>query len=288
MQRPLTVWHGRSVSRGWPFPQRRRQTPAVTSNSPRPATPADADLYPDLAAAGSLAAALELAAAEQGLDLDVVLCNESDPLRSAGVASTAAGREPCWIFIGAESRWFNINGLRQGVQLLSGATSDLGELARAAAGWRNGAKLREIQKVAPFIEVSELAEAHERGPAAAVTVQWRLLLEDLRQEADRLDLARQTLELAEAASAEPKLRQLYPLTSHWSLHFTTCTGFPYSWDVPFVDPLRDGRYRICGPSRGTVIGEAETAEDAVALVLNGLPENCGPAVAGTANDRHPQ
>jgi hypothetical protein len=261
----------------------------VTSNSPRPARhepiPADPDLYPDLAAAGSLAAALALAAAEQGLDLGVVLSNDSDLLRTAGVTSTAPGREPCWIFIGSESRWFNINGPCQGVQLLSGSTSDLGDLARAAAGWRNGARLREIQDDAAFIEVSELAEAHEHGPAEAVTVQWRLLLEGLRQEADRLDLVRQTLALAEAASTEPKLRQLYPFTSHWSLHFTTCTGFPYSWDVPFIDPLSDGRYRVCGPSRGTVIGEGDTAAAAISMVVGALPANCGPAVAGTANDQ---
>ncbi|MEU7566414.1 DUF6193 family natural product biosynthesis protein [Streptomyces fradiae] len=260
----------------------------MTSNSRRPArhepTPADPDLYPDLAAAGSLAAALELAAAEQGLDLDAVLSNDSDPLRTASVTSTTPDREPCWIFIGSGSRWFNINGLQQGVQLLSGSTSDLKELARAAAGWRSGARLREIQKAATFIKASELTEAHERGPTEAVTVQWRLLLEDLRQEAHRLDIARQTLALAEMASAEPKLRQLYPFTSHWSLHFTTCTGFPYSWDVPFVDPLSDGRYRVCGPSRGTVVGEADTAEHAIALVIGGLSADCGPAVAGTAND----
>jgi hypothetical protein len=214
----------------------------------------------------------------------VVLSTDSDPRRTAGVTSTAPDREPCWIFIGSESRWFHINGKRQGVQLLSGSTPDLGELARAAAGWRAGAGLREIQKDAPFIEVSELAEAHERGPAEAVTVQWRLLLDTLRQKAQRDDLARRTLALAEAASAEPKLRQLYPFTSHWSLHFTTCTGFPYSWDVPFVDPLPTGRYRVGGPSRGTVIGETDTAEQAIALVAAGLPADCGPAVTGTAND----
>ncbi|MEV4743588.1 DUF6193 family natural product biosynthesis protein [Streptomyces sp. NPDC049555] len=260
----------------------------MTSNLPRitrpKATPIDPHHYPDLVAAGSLAAALALAADAQGLDLGPVLSDDADPLRTAGVTSTLPDREPCWIFIGSESRWFNINGSFQGVQLLSGSTSDLKELARAAAGWRNGARLRTIQKVAPFIEVTELAEAHERGPAEAVTVQWRLLLMDLRQEAHRVSLARQTLALAEVASAEPRLRQLYPFTSHWSLHFTTCTGFPYSWDVPFVDPLRDGRYRVSGPSRGTVIGEADTAEHAIALVTDALRADCGPAVAGTIND----
>lgn len=264
----------------------------MVSNSPHRArhepSPADSDLYPDLAAAGSLAAALALAAARQDLDLGPVLSNDSDPLRAAGVTSTIPSREPCWIRIGTERRWFTIDGVCQGVQLLSGSTSDLGELARAAAGWRNGARLREIQDHASFIEVSELAEAHERGPAEEVTVQWRLLLADLRQEADRLALARQTLTLAEAAYTEPKLRQLYPLTSHWSLHFTTCTGYPYSWDVPYVDPVSDGRYRVCGPSRGTVIGQADTAEHAIGLVLGGLPPDCGPARAGTANDLRSQ
>ncbi|WP_323379242.1 DUF6193 family natural product biosynthesis protein [Streptomyces durbertensis] len=216
-----------------------------------------------------------------------MISDAADPLRTAGVTSTAPDRRPCRIHIGAESRWFIIDGWRQGVQLLSGSTSDLAELARAAAGWRSGARLREIEKVAPFIEVSELAEAHERGPAEAVTVRWRLLLADLRQEADRLAAARWTLALAETASVEPRLRRLYPLTSHWSLHFSTCTGFPYSWDVPFVAPLGGGRYRVCGPSRGTVIGEAETAEQAIALVVAGLPVGCGPAVAGTSDGPRP-
>ncbi|MGW2052321.1 DUF6193 family natural product biosynthesis protein [Streptomyces sp. NPDC001840] len=57
--------------------------------------------------------------------------------------------------------------------------------------------------------------------ALRVAGQWRLLLENLRQEAHQLNLARQTLALAEIASAEPELRQLYPFTSHWSLHFTS-------------------------------------------------------------------
>lgn len=139
--------------------------------------------------------------------------------------------------------------------------------------------------MSPYVKVSELAEAHEKGPAEAVAVKWRLLLESLRERADSWDIAHQTLKVAELAFAEPKLRQLLPFTSHYSLHFTTCTGFPYSWDVPFIDPLGDGRYRVCGPLRGTVIAETDTAEHAISLVVGGLPEPCGPAVAGTADDQ---
>ncbi|HEV2345635.1 MAG TPA: DUF6193 family natural product biosynthesis protein [Actinocrinis sp.] len=245
---------------------------------------ADPDLYPDVAEAGSLAAALTSVASELGLSLGEVLTNDLDPYRSAGVESLVPDRKPSWIILGSVERWFIFSGWWQGVELITGSTVDLGEMARALDAWRSGAKIREIHEAATFVKVSELAEAHELGSADAVTVKWRRLLEHLRQDMDRLELARSVLALAEAAFDEPKLRQLYPFTSHWSLHFTTCTGFPFSWDVPFVDPLSDRRYLVSGPSRGTVVGEADTPKDAVAMVVAGLPENCGPAVAGTADD----
>ncbi|MFZ3494862.1 DUF6193 family natural product biosynthesis protein [Streptomyces sp. 5.8] len=224
-------------------------------------------------------------AAELGLSLGKVLVKDSDPLRSAGVESTVADRKTCWISLGSVERWFIFSGWSTGVKLVSGTTQDLGEMAQALEAWRNGLGLEDIREVSPFVEVSELAEAHEKGPAEAVAVKWRLLLEGLREEADSWDIAHQTLKVAELAHAEPKLRQLLPFTSHYSLHFTTCTGFPYSWDVPFIDPLGDGRYRVCGPAQGTVIAETDTAEHAISLVVGGLPEPCGPAVAGTADDQ---
>jgi len=223
-------------------------------------------------------------ASELGLSLGEILTSDSDPYRSAGVESLTPDRNPSWIVLGSVERWFIFSGWWQGVELIRGSTQDLGEMARALDAWRHGARIREIHNVATFVKVWELAEAHERGPAEAVTVKWRQLLERLRQDADRLELARSVLALAEAAFSEPKLRQLYPFTSHWSLHFTTCTGFPFSWDVPFVDPLSAGRYLVSGPSRGISVGEADTPEGAVAMVVAGLPENCGPAVAGTADE----
>ncbi|MER7504803.1 DUF6193 family natural product biosynthesis protein [Nonomuraea pusilla] len=38
--------------------------------------------------------------------------------------------------------------------------------------------------------------------------------------------------------------RLLPVLSHWSLHFSVCTGYPCVWNIPFVDPLSDGRYRV--------------------------------------------
>jgi hypothetical protein len=153
-------------------------------------------------------------------------------------------------------------------------------VGKVEAAWRAGASLHELRELSSFVVVDELAEAHERGPADAVAVKWRLLREKLHD-----DIAFPSVrDLVEAAYAEPKLRQLYPFTSHWSLHFTTCTGHPFSWSVPFIDPLHDGRFRVSGPHRGTVVGDADNAEEAIALVVSHLPPDIGPAVAGTALD----
>ncbi|WP_254211829.1 DUF6193 family natural product biosynthesis protein [Streptomyces sp. ADI95-16] len=86
-------------------------------------------------------------------------------------------------------------------------------------------------------------------------------------------------ELVRAAHAEPLLRQLHPSSSHQNLHFSRCTG-DWSWDVPFVIHLPGGRYLVVGPSRSQIVGEADTAEEAIALVVGGLPPGCGPAIVG--------
>lgn len=85
--------------------------------------------------------------------------------------------------------------------------------------------------------------------------------------------------LVGAAYAEPLLWQLHPSSSHQDLHFSRCTG-DWSWDVPFIMHLPGGRYLVAGPSRSQIVGEADTAEEAVALVVDRLPPGCGPAVVG--------
>ncbi|MFF4456729.1 DUF6193 family natural product biosynthesis protein [Streptomyces goshikiensis] len=49
-------------------------------------------------------------------------------------------------------------------------------------------------------------------------------------------------------------------------------------DAPFDIQL--SRYLVVGPSRSQIVGEADTAEEAIALVVGGLPPGCGPAVVG--------
>jgi hypothetical protein len=248
--------------------------PSPISDDPdEPTGRPDPDLYPELVTAGSMAAALESIAAQHGLDLGAI--GTADGPERLGWASVYAERGRFSIGTASLVRCFLIDGSSKGVRLIWGRSTDLTAVARAAAAWRGGSALRQIQEVGPFVEFNELSEAHERGPADAVAAQWRSL-----RSAPRVERARPVLE---AAYEHPVLRRLLPVLSHGSLHFSTCTGYPYSWDVPYIEPLDSG-YRVAGPRRGSVIGTADSAADAVSIVVEHLPADCGPAVAGTAAD----
>lgn len=246
------------------------------------------ELYTDLQAAGSLAAALDRVAAGLGLDVGDIQPTRSNPLMFAELGGAPqVHRTALSVTSAALVRSFVINGWSQGAHLVSGGTTDLGELVRAAAIWRSGAALADIRRACPWIEVSELACAHERGPADAVTVMWELVRAQMREGDRPFELG---IRAADAAYAEPRLRQLFPYTSHWVLCFSRCTGSPHTFDVPCIGyVLSEGRYQVRWPGwvddlDRLVLGEADTAEEAVALVVANLREECGAAVAGTRDE----
>lgn len=247
------------------------------------------ELYADLQAVGSLAAALEQEAAELGLDVGAIGPDPDNQLLFARIGGAPEfHRAPLTITSAALIRSFQISGWSRGAQLISGSTADVRELLRAGAIWRSGSALADIRSLCPWIEVSELALAHERGPSEAVTVMWGLVRAQMRELIDG-----QSFELgirvADAAYAEPRLRELFPFTSHWVLCLSRCTGSPHSSDVPCIGyVLEKQRYQVRWPGwydlDRLVIGEAATAEEAVALVIANLPDGCGPAVAGTRDE----
>lgn len=119
--------------------------------------------------------------------------------------------------------------------------------------------------------------AHEIGPAAVVGLQWRLLREQAASEPGFPEFGL----LVEAAYAEPMLRQLSAFSSHWTLGFSACTSHSSPVEVA-VSPAYEGRpYQVRKFLHDGVIGEAETAEQAVALAIAHLPVGLGPAVAGS-------
>ncbi|MFJ3282861.1 DUF6193 family natural product biosynthesis protein [Streptomyces halstedii] len=92
-------------------------------------------------------------------------------------------------------------------------------------------------------------------------------------------------ELVRVAHAEPPLRRLYPWAGMWELHFSRCTEIRHTWDIPYIGTLKDGRYYVEGPSRSSPrIAETDSAQAAVAMVVERLPPHCGPAFLGNAEE----
>ncbi|MFE2231276.1 DUF6193 family natural product biosynthesis protein [Streptomyces sp. NPDC059442] len=117
--------------------------------------------------------------------------------------------------------------------------------------------------------------ADARSAAEIVDEEWRLLLGGSHDLIDG--------ETVRAASAQPRLRRLFPLVSHGVMYFSGCTGMPAAHVGGQVCPRgTDGRFRVRGPRGVRTLGRAETLEEAFALVVANLPEECGPAVLGGA------
>ncbi|MFI9588650.1 DUF6193 family natural product biosynthesis protein [Streptomyces sp. NPDC052236] len=224
-----------------------------------------------------LAAALEQLAADRGVDLTMV-SGDWGPLVSVGITSSVPGRKPLSVHIGAESRWFGVSGWSQGVKFITGSTPDLADVVRAGVAWGKGRSLRELRAELSFLHSSERAEAHERGPVAVVELQWRTMREQAAETPDFPEFG----ELVEAAHAEPRLRQLYVFSSHWTLGFSSCTGFPFRGEVAIAPSSNGSSYRVMMHPHSGVLGEAATAQEVVALAVSHLPTGLGPAVAGTA------
>ena len=119
--------------------------------------PDPADLYSEVAAKSSLAAALQAVAAELGFVLGEVVANEEEPLRYAAVTSLTPLRDSLAISIGELERFWTINGWGQGIWIVTGMTRDLTEVVRAAKAWRDGVPLRDIVRDVPFVELARLA-----------------------------------------------------------------------------------------------------------------------------------
>jgi hypothetical protein len=91
------------------------------------------------------------------------------------------------------------------------------------------------------------------------------------------------IELIDAAYAEPRLRELFPWTGMGELHFSRRTGKRWTWDIPYIGPAKDG-YMVHGPLRSQTVGPAATAAQTIAMVVERLPPNSGPAFIGTPEE----
>jgi hypothetical protein len=228
--------------------------------------PDPADLFPEVAAQGSLAIALRAAADARGFVLDVVE-DERNKIRSASIPTSRTGREPLgvsgWRF---ERRWsisgFGCGGGSRSRWLLTGRTDDLGTVAVASFGWQNELSLHEIEARAPFVELTGHLEVPDDSPAHAIASNWSYL----RRDAERSGWPEHQA-LIEAAYARPEFRTLYAFTSHWSLRLVTSTSEDRPRDLVCLEAARDGEFTVRASFNGQVIGRTTTAEEAVSLAV---------------------
>jgi hypothetical protein len=171
----------------------------------------------------------------------------------------------------------------QGLALIGGDTVDLAQVALAAQAWHDGAALAELPKIAPFVRLSGRFEVPDHDPSQMVESEWQ----HLNKEAAEVNSDWPEYQaMIEAASAEPRLRQLYPFTSHWSLRFSTRTRPSLSDDVWVCLHAGHGKdYLITMGYMGQNLGETTTADEAVSLAVRYLPADLSPVTYGAAGSR---
>lgn len=245
--------------------------------------PAGPDLvhYPDVAAAGDLRAALQNTFETAGVPLRALHVS-SPGWRRAG-AEVRAGDRHVDVVLALNERVFTLQFWMRGVLMARGSTHDLTDAAGAIAMFLSGTGVRQFGASWPFASVSGFAEAFERGEPDAIDYRWGQYLDG--------PPARHMLGLRDflaAAAGEPRLRALFPFTSHQDLGFRRAVRETQSRALAWVRPFGDGQYLIAdadrrqlytaGPVRKTIwdgepvpgaLGPAG-AQDSVALVLIAL------------------
>ena len=196
------------------------------------------------------------------------------------------------MYIAAHERLFIFDFWFRGVGYGKGSTPNLHDAAQAIHFWIiEQPDLARMQDRFSFFAPEPQGLAHEAG--RAVEYQWERLRKSWSRTAEGKPDAMSPLPLIEAALQQHELRQLFPFTSLYSLHFSRTTGYPFTNDCPFAVPLGDNRFRVYKPrggdytAQGEIVGEGDVNEVIAMLVAN-LPPDCSPAVEGTAMDLEEQ
>jgi Family of unknown function (DUF6193) len=230
--------------------------------------PEPAVLYPEVAARGSLAAALQASAADQGMSLTMV-ATASDLLRHATINSVLPHREA--LFVAAwnfERRWWVQGSANNGI-LISGTTPDLHQLPKVVLGWAEGASLDDIAQAAPFDVLTGRLEVPDGNPADVIAAEWQYLLKDAQQ-ADWPEYQA----LIQAAYAEPGLRRLFPYTSHWALSFSV-TPHPFTPSFATLEASQGGDYTVREWWNGPALAQVATPAEAISMAVDRLPGDLG-------------
>jgi hypothetical protein len=240
-----------------------------------------ADLYPDVVAAGGLPQALQ-----------VLLDRLPGGLTASGLekpfivyAQVKRGPRSSQVMLAADHRAFSCDFWHQGVQYGQGWADSLDKVALAIRAFHiEGRSAGELRASFSWINVRDQAFLHEGGAAKLVEAAWQSTLQWLKTEPAESPVAR-LLPLVLACMERPRLRGLLPFTSLDRLCFSRTTGYPYTTDCPsavWSEP--DQAFRMHAPASGGVREFLGDAAAVAATMESTLPAGCGPALHGTAND----
>ncbi|MGW1728344.1 DUF6193 family natural product biosynthesis protein [Streptomyces sp. NPDC002306] len=134
-----------------------------------------------------------------------------------------------------------------------------------------------------------MAAARSRGPADAAEARWQSLrlswqwMHAIHQARTPGRPYPGIVALLDAAAAQPRLRRLYPFNSHFTLHFSSSTSYPWVC-AGSIEPLHNGRFTVRRHTPYTMTGQTRTAEEAVTLLLELLPTSPEPHITTSADE----
>jgi hypothetical protein len=193
-------------------------------------------------------------------------------------AIVCQGERYSQVFVAAHQRAFHVDFCNRGMQYGDGWVSDLTEVGRAIVSFQvERVSVSEIVSRFGWFKSTGAYVIHEQSADHFVNQCWEGLERRLPSDEPRL------VPIVREAAKRPELRQLRPFTAHDQLCFSRTTGYPYSYDCPLAEPIEGGLFRVMSADQKTVLGEGDVVRAADILVAN-LPQNCGPAIHGTAEN----
>jgi hypothetical protein len=126
--------------------------------------------YPDVVAAGSLLAALQAEADRAGYRFTAAEMGTSVPGWRRVGAVVDDGFRSANVLMGQGVRCFCVDCWAGGIWVAAGRTRELTEVAGVAHSWLQAPRVRDLATQWPFLGITVLAEAHERGEAIPRTL----------------------------------------------------------------------------------------------------------------------